>query len=65
VKSDKKRFKSLAEIGSKFDETAEARAKTGRAPPSSSEVEQRKASSAKHSERVFHGGDVGSGARSR
>jgi hypothetical protein len=62
------KIKSLAEIGfnPKFDENAEALAKTGRkqrAPASAGEVEQRKANKASHSDRVFHGGKPGSGKR--
>lgn len=64
------KIKTLAEIGfnPKFDENAEAAAKTGqhqRAPASASELEQRKANNARHSERVPHGGNVGAGAKAR
>ncbi len=62
------KIKTLAEIGfnPKFDENAEALAKTGpkqRAPASTGEVEQRKANKAKHSDRVYHGGRTASGSK--
>ena len=62
------KIKTLAEIGfnPKFDENAEALAKTGpkqRAPASAGEVEQRRANKAHHSERVYHGGRPASGSK--
>ena len=62
------KIKTLAEIGfnPKFDENAEALAKTGpkqRAPATAGEVEQRGANKAHHSNRVFHGGKPASGSK--
>ena len=61
-------IETLAEIGfnPKFDENAEALAKTGpkqRAPASMGEIEQRRANKSAHSNRVFHGGRPASGAK--
>jgi hypothetical protein len=47
----------------KFDPSAEADAKGGRAPASKGEVAQRAANKASHSQRVAHGGRPASGAK--